>query len=238
VEYLDFARLDAVDARAFQGQKPYPFVNPEKLLTEEGYARLLDTLPDVSMFDADFGRVRKFGQDCHDRYNLEYRDGLEISEPWQDFVRELQGERYRDFLARLYGTQRFRLRFHWHYAPDGCWVSPHCDSKRKLGSHIFYLNSSRDWDCAWGGETVVLDDGGRFTHSSSPRIEDFEGSIVASCLDNRSFIFQRTAHSWHYVRPVSCPEGALRKVLIVVVDDRRPIHRLLSGRRGRTVQDY
>ncbi len=28
-------------------------------------------------------------------------------------------------------------------------------------------------------------------------------------------------NSWHYVKKVSCPEGALRKVFIVVVDDTR-----------------
>jgi len=236
--YLDFERLDRVDERAFQAQKPFPFVNPEKLLGDEGHARLLAALPDVSLFDAEFGRPRKFGQGSHDRYNLEYRDGLAIPAPWQEFIDELRGDRYRAFLARLYGTRRFRLRFHWHYAPRGCWVSPHCDSKRKLGSHIFYLNSSREWDSAWGGETVVLDDEGRFAHSSSPKVEDFHASITANCLDNRSFIFRRTAHSWHYVRPVCCPEGMLRKVFIVVADDHRPILGLLSGRRSRNVEDY
>ena len=236
--YLDYTRLDAIDAKAFQTQKPFPFVNPERFLSEDGYRRLLDSLPDVSLFDEDFGRGRKFGQECHDRYNLEYREGLEISQPWQDFIGELRGERYRAFLARLFETTRYRLRFHWHYAPRGCWVSPHCDSKRKLGSHLFYLNSSQDWDPSWGGQTVALDDGGHFDHASSPRVEDFEGSVEAECLDNKSFIFRRTPRSWHYVKQVSCPEGALRKVFIVVVDDWRLSHRLLSGRRSRTVDSY
>jgi hypothetical protein len=40
-------------------------------------------------------------------------------------------------------------------------VSPHCDSPKKLGSHIFYLNTKEDWDPSWGGETLILDDGGR-----------------------------------------------------------------------------
>ena len=238
MSYLDFERLDAIDARAFRSQKPYPFANPEKLLTDEGYRRLLGSLPDVSIFEADFGRVRKFGQECHDRYNLEHREGLDLSKPWSGFIGELRGERYRGFLARMFGQSKFRLRFHWHYAPSGCWVSPHCDSKRKLGSHLFYMNSSDDWDPAWGGQTVVLDDGGRFGHDSSPAVEDFEGSVEANCLDNRSFLFQRTAHSWHYVKKVECPEDALRRVFIVVVDDRRLVQRLLSGRRSRNVNSY
>lgn len=235
---LSFERLDAIDAEAFQNQKPFPFANPDSLLTDEGYRGLLDTLPNVSMFEEDFGRTRKFDQECHDRYNLEYRGGLAISEPWREFIAELRGERYRSFLARLYGTDRFSLRFHWHYAPNGCWVSPHCDSKRKLGSHLFYLNSSQDWDPSWGGQTVALDDGGRFGHRSSPKVEDFEGRVEAECLDNKSFIFRRTPHSWHYVKHVSCPEGALRRVFIVVVDGKRLSHRFLSGKRSRSVHSY
>ena len=85
---------------------------------------------------------------------------------------------------------------------------------------------------------VGCDDGGRFGHASSPGVEDFEGSVEASCLDNKSFIFRRTPHSWHYVKQVSCPEGALRKVFIVVVDNWRLSHRFLSGRRSRTVDSY
>ena len=77
--YLDFDRLDAIDASAFQQQQPFPFVNPEGVLTDDGYERLLGSLPDVSMFDADFGRERKFGQECHDRYNLEYREDLDLA---------------------------------------------------------------------------------------------------------------------------------------------------------------
>lgn len=101
-----------------------------------------------------------------------------------------------------------------------------------------YLNSSKDWDPAWGGQTVALDDGGRSPHDSSPRVEEFEGSVEADCLDNKSFIFRRTPHSWHYVKRVNCPEGALRKVFIVVVDDQRLSRRLLFAKRSRTVQSY
>jgi len=238
MSYLDFDRLDAIDTRAFQAQKPFPFANPGGLLHQAAYQRLLDTLPDVALFDEDFGRPRKFGQECHDRYNLEYREGVDVSTPWRDFIAELRGDRYRAFVARLFGQRRFQLRFHWHYAPTGCWVSPHCDSQRKLGSHLFYLNSSQAWDPAWGGQTVALDDGGLFSHDSGPAVGDFEGSVEAKCLDNRSFIFRRTPHSWHYVKKIQCPEGLLRKVFIVVVDDRRALQRVLSGRRTRSVDSY
>ena len=50
MRYLDVERLDAMDAAAFQNRRPYPWANPEGLLTEEGYRRLVETLPDASLF--------------------------------------------------------------------------------------------------------------------------------------------------------------------------------------------
>ena len=85
-----------------------------------------------------------------------------------------QADAYRAFLRRLLGIERFALRLHWHYTPSGCSVSPHCDARRKLGSHIFYFNTEADWDPRWGGETLLLDDGGRLHRDSSPRFEDFD----------------------------------------------------------------
>ena len=35
---------------AFRAQKPFPWINPEGLLTEEGYQRLVATLPDIYSF--------------------------------------------------------------------------------------------------------------------------------------------------------------------------------------------
>jgi hypothetical protein len=234
MRYLDFNRLDALDAHAFQHQKPYPWVNPESLLSDEGFHALLEALPDLSLFDRNFNVQRKFGQTSHDRFNLEYRDGLLLPDAWQGFINELRGDRYRDFITRLFGRGRFRLRFHWHLAPSGASVSPHCDSKRKLGSHIFYLHTSDDWEEAWGGATLVLDDNGRFSSRSNPAFEDFDSSITASCLDNRSFIFNRKGNSWHGVEEIRCPEDQMRKVFIVVIDDWGPVQRLLSGKRRKS----
>jgi hypothetical protein len=118
------------------------------------------------------------------------------------------------------------LRFHWHWATTGNSVSPHCDRKRKLGSHIFYLNTEDDWDPAWGGETIVLDDGGRFTRNSAPEFEDFDHAIHANALGNRSFIFTRLGNSWHGVEEIRCPEGAYRKVFIAVINRPRLARRV------------
>jgi hypothetical protein len=236
MSYLDYGRLDALDAAEFQARTPYPFVNPEGVLTREGYQRLLETLPDVSRFRADLGIPRSHGQQPHDRFSLDYHRGLEIPRPWEDLIAELRGKRYARFLERMLGRGRFWLSFYWHYAPAGSSVSPHCDAQRKLGSHIFYFNTAEDWDPAWGGETVLLDDGGRLSRHSAPEFSAFERKVRAQSLGNRSLIFSSTAHGWHGVEAIRCPEDRLRKVFIAVVNKASPstrflrrLHRAVAG---------
>ena len=230
MKYLDGARLDAVDAEGFRSCTPYPWVNPQDLLTERGYRELQDTLPELSSFEKVFGKQRKYGQQSHDRYALEWGPGVDVSAPWQAFIEELEGATYAAFLRRVLGVQP-DLRYHWHYTPRGCSVSPHCDSKHKLGSHLFYFNDSSGWDPTWGGETLILEDGGRLHSDSHPDFDDFERSYAANALDNHSLIFLRKGDSWHGVREITCPEGRLRKVFIVVFEKprlRRRIGRLLG----------
>jgi hypothetical protein len=215
---LNLERLEAVSAEAFQKQQPFPWANPLGLLQPGIHERLVESLPDLILFEHSVGVERKFGQSAHDRYNLEYRPEIALSEVWRQFIEELKGEAYRNFVERLYGRGSLRLRFHWHYAYAGCSVSPHCDSAQKVGSHLFYMNSSKSWDASWGGATLVLDDERRMHRSSSPDFSDFESVIASEFMDDASFIFQRTDHSWHGVQEIHCPEGAMRRVFIVVVD--------------------
>lgn len=223
LQYIDAKAMAAIDAEAFRRVDPFPWVNPAGFITAAGFARLVDNLPDVGRFTRaiDYTRQRKYGQKNHDRYVLEYLDGMDLPAPWLEFIDELRGADYRAFIGRLLGHRHFRFRFHWHYTPRACSVSPHCDSRTKLGSHIFYLNTRTDWDPAWGGETVVLDDHGRFPEDSSPAFEDFDASWAAETMDNRSLIFGRRGNSWHGVRAIDCPDGKLRKVFIVVFEDYR-----------------
>lgn len=216
--YLDYDQLNVIDPIAFQSQKPFPWINPQGLLTDEGHQRLVDTLPDVAMLEKSFGVKRWYGQQPHDRYALEYCDDLDVAEPWKEFVAELRGDRYRSFISRLMGIRRFDLSCHWHYALSGCSVSPHCDARRKHGSHVFYFNTSQDWDPAWGGQTLVLDDGGGLAHAANPEFEDLECVAASQAVGNYSLLFKRGEHSWHGVRDLHCPEGRMRKVFIVVVN--------------------
>jgi len=221
MRYLDYTKLDSLDSEAFRGTNPFPLANPEGALTHEGFARLMGSLPSTKLFTSEFGVARSHGQSPHDRMSLEYSDDLSIDRSWHDFVSELRAPRYQAFLRRMFGRRMLALTFHWHYALDGCSVSPHCDARRKVGSHLFYFNTSDDWDESWGGQTVALDDGGRFPYKSAPAFDDFDRCVDSKTLDNRSFLFARTDSSWHGVREIHCPEGAYRRVFIVVVEDKK-----------------
>lgn len=215
---LDRDRLSAIETATFRQADPYPWLNPEGLLTKQGFDLLRRNLPEIEQMKASFGRKRAHGQKPHDRYALEYRPDLDLHPAWHQFIRELNGPAYQEWLSRLFATRRFTLSYHWHYAPRGASVSPHCDAKRKLGSHIFYFNTEDEWQRDWGGQTVILDDGGRFARNSAPDFSDFERSWVADAMGNRSLLFQRQGNSWHGVQTLDCPEDRLRKVFIVVVN--------------------
>jgi hypothetical protein len=146
-------------------------------------------------------------------------------------VAEILSSEYHRFLTALFGTSSFDLRLHWHYTPTGCSVSPHCDAKRKLGSHIFYFHTAADWDPCWGGETLVLDDGGRFASDSAPRFEDFEVVASPKVMDNRSLLFAGAAIRGTEAE-LRCPSDRLRKVFIVTVEQASLAERLRTVVRG------
>ena len=230
---LDFDHLEALDPRPFQVRDPYPWLNEPGMLRDAAFRTLVAELPAIDGFERSFGVPRKHGQRPHDRYVLEWEPGLALTPAWQAFLEELQGDRYRGWLGRMIGTRFFRLHFHWHYAPAGGEVSPHCDSRLKLGSHIFYMNTHEDWCEEWGGETLVLDDGGRFDKESAPDFDEFDATFRARTLENYSLLFRRRGDSWHGVRAIRCPEDRLRKVFIVVIDDDSPWRRVKRWARGR-----
>jgi Rps23 Pro-64 3,4-dihydroxylase Tpa1-like proline 4-hydroxylase len=139
-------------------------------------------------------------------------------------------------MSRLLGVRTLEFRMHWHYAPRGSSVSPHCDSKRKLGSHIFYFNTRDEWEPAWGGETLLLDDAGAFDRTSTPDFEDFFHATPSESLGNRSLIFSSSGNAWHGVREIRCPRGRMRKVFIIVLNQRRLRTRVRDSLRGRKIQ--
>ena len=84
-------------------------------------------------------------------------------------------------------------------------------------SHLLFQHGGR-LGPRLGGETVVLDDGGRLHPRSAPPFEAFDRAFPSQSLGNRSLIFTRRGNSWHGVREIRCPEGHMRKVFIVVLN--------------------
>jgi hypothetical protein len=237
-KYLNPGQLDAIDAEGFRTRRPYPWANPENLITTEGYEALAQNLPDLSLFEKKFGYERRAAQKPHDRYSLEYTEDTPVPEPWREFIDELRSDHYRDTVARLFKVRNPEFRFHWHYAPKSCSISPHCDSGREYGSHIFYFNTEKDWDPGWGGETLVLDDGGRFDSNSAPAFEDFEQAITCRSVGNVSTLFRNGGHSWHGVRELGCPEGQMRKIFIVVINPSTLYWRVRDRVVGKSIQRF
>jgi 2OG-Fe(II) oxygenase superfamily len=220
MEYLNRESFARVSSESFRKEMPYPWVSIEDSLTPEAFDRLRETFPDVSRFDGRTG-MGHGNRDAHlGRAILSYRPGVQVPQPWKEFVAELQGGFYESFLRRLFGLapeQQPSLTAEWHYAWQGCSISPHCDARRRLGTHIFYFNTEADWDSKWGGEILILDDLRRFQSQSAPTFADLQTAAVIDPRGNGSLIFQRTDHSWHGVLPLESPPERLRKLFVVTV---------------------
>jgi len=218
MEYLNHKRMEEVSSEAFQARQPYPWVHMDGTLTPEGNERLRETLPDISLFERQVGIKRAYGQAPHDRCLLHHRPGMELTEPWKEFIAELHSDTYQGFLRRMLGPRKFIPTFEWYYAWHGCAVSPHCDAARKLATHIFYFNTETDWDPNWGGQILILDSGRRFKTHSAPSFEELGIAASVEPRGNGSLLFQRTPHSWHGVRPLQSPPGSLRKLFIITIN--------------------
>ncbi len=236
--YIDFERLESIDPIEFRSVKPYPFHNTKGLLTQSGFQSLLDNMPDIEIFEHKFGAERRAGQKPHDRYSLEYTPETPVPTPWKDFIGELCSDRYRNKIAELLDAKSIEFRFHWHYTPNGCSVSPHTDARREHGSHLFYFNSEDDWDPSWGGDTLVLDDGGRLDYNSAPPLEAFDGEIACESLGNYSSIMLRNDHAWHAVREINCPEDKMRRIFIVVVNPDNLFWKVRDKVIGKSIQRF
>ena len=243
MNYLDIEKLRSLGREEFLAAEPYPWFNPEGLLRERAYLDLLGNMPPLESFGAIFGKERRAGQTPHDRYSLEYTPQTDVPRPWREFIGELCSDAYRREIERLLGARKAEFRFHWHYTPTGCHVSPHCDARREHGSHLFYFNSAEDWDPAWGGATLILDDGGGangggLDYNSAPGLDAFAEVIETRTIGNYSCLMKRTDRSWHAVRPIQCPEGRLRRVFIVVVNPDSLFWKLRDRAIGKRIQRF
>lgn len=222
VTFLNQAVINSLEA-------PFAWREIEGCL--EGFSTLCRDFPSLALFEFHQGLVRKHGQRPHNRYYLAYESspyeepGLgrsvsseDLAPSWQEFIAELQSDlSYHRMISSLLGPEEgWQMRFAWHVGTKGSEVSPHLDGREKLATHIFYFNSSHDWDLSWGGEMLVLE--GKMVDKNNPDFEEFADITPCQIVDNRSFLFKNSPTMWHGVRPLRCPEGKYRRLFNVIFE--------------------
>jgi hypothetical protein len=224
--------LEAFDTASFTNRQPCPWSDFDGLLTDEAFDQLCKEFPSLDLFERHNGISRKDSQRPHDRYYLAFEHSLygnkkpgqvgcigigDLSPVWQQFIEELQSSPiYRRFVQQRLDAECLAIRFAWHVAGPGNDVSPHCDAASKAGTHIFYFNTSDDWDDAWGGSTLFLS--GKKTEAMNPEVSDFEQQYGFSIVNNKSMLFRNTPNAWHGVDRISCPPGKYRRIFNVIFE--------------------
>jgi hypothetical protein len=235
-EFFNLPILESFSAQEFNKTKPFPNHLFKKILLPEAFNELYNHFPCLDLFEKHVNKPRgKSGQRPHNRYYLAFEKSIyhkndqsgsgvakieQLPKVWQDFVREVQTfEPYQEFLRRSLNLDEYVIRYAWHVGETGSEVSPHCDSFDKIGTHIFYFNTSADWEVEWGGSILAL--GGKRTAKTNPDISDFETVESFDIRDNSSFLFKNTADGWHATEVLTCPPNHYRRLFNVIVQKRK-----------------
>lgn len=229
-KFLNYDLIQSFPSEQFKSKQPFPWFDFHQFLTAEGFQILYDTYPSLAMFEKHVGIERVYGQRPHDRYYLAYESSVyhgsdkkgvvkhqDLPEPWQAFIEELEtSQDYHEFICDLVGVREFEIRYAWHMGMTSSEVSPHLDGPDKISTHIFYFNTSQDWNLDWGGAILAL--GSKSTNSMNPDFTEFAEAEAVQITDNHSFLFQNTPSAWHGVKPLTCPEGYYRRLFNVIFE--------------------
>jgi hypothetical protein len=239
--FFDPHVLESLTLEEFRAREPFPWHSFDGLLTDDAFARLRADFPRRDLFEWREGLQGQHYTRPHDRWFLEYRPDepsapgsarlSDLPDVWQRFLGELQGNtHYRELVTEWLGLDEYELRLTWHLGVTGSEVSPHLDTDKKIGTHIYYFNSADDWDPAWGGNLLVLknDANGR----KDPDFSDLTQEAEVDTLGNRSFLFKNSPRSLHGVRRLECPSGRYRRLFNVCYEHppRQPQHASLAKR--------
>jgi hypothetical protein len=240
MRFIDDARSGRLDPHAFRARQPFPWASFNRFLTPEGFSALSSAFPNLDRFEKHTNIPKPYGQRPHNRYYLAYERSIyhrrvestggvvrhaDLPLAWQEFLTELEGEGYRQFLQSCLGVSGFDVRYAWHIGVAGSEVSPHVDASNKIATHIFYFNDSDEWLPEWGGETLIL--GGKRTAAMNPDFGDFDHAVSIPFLDNASLLFANAPQAWHGVRELRAPEGKHRRLFnVIVMKKPRPLARL------------
>lgn len=252
---MDAPLVNEEALRSFRGEtflakRPFPWHAFQGFLTTEGFQRLCREFPPLEFFEKHEDLPRGYSQRPHNRYYLSYETTAyhpagyqgpgvarqdQLPAGWRAFVRELEEERYRGFLQRVFGAKRLAFRYAWHVGFAGSEVSPHRDIRTKAGLHLFYFNPEGEWDPAWGGEVLLL--GRRKRPVNNPDFADFAETTQVPIVGNVSLLLRNTPEAWHGVRPLICSEGKYRRLFSVIAQRQespgRKVLRLVSRAVGR-----
>lgn len=226
--------LDGLHRERFASAKPYPWLALSACLRQDAFDALHCDFPPQRLFARHQGIAPAGILRSHDRWHLAYdptgqgpiRPGCvrstDLPPPWRAFIGALVGPAYQAWARRLFGVRHLKTRFAWHLAGAGDEVSPHLDAPRKLGTHLFYFNTTADWRPDWGGATLLL--GRPAPGVAQPDFADFASVVTVPFLDNQSLLFMNGPGAWHGVETLRSPPGQLRRLFTVVFDYPRPVH--------------
>lgn len=102
-------------------------------------------------------------------------------------------------------------------------IKPHTDAPNKLITLVLTITDSDSWDKKWGGGTEMnkpKDTSKNFNFLNDQL--DFDEVQPLNCFDfnpNQCLLFVKTFNSWHCVRPMTGPEGVLRKTLTINIEE-------------------
>ena len=230
--FINYKYLQSFNQKNFIENEPFPWYNFGSFLTQKGFQELLQNFPSLELFEKHEGLERVHGQRPHDRYYLAYKtsvyhqiehrsrgiiDHKHLPPSWQMFIKELEtSQLYQNLIKSLFEVADFQIRYAWHIGVTNSEVSPHRDGEQKIGTHIFYFNTSDDWDRSWDGSTLVL--GNKLKNVMNPNFSDFSTVIPTQFTNNHSFLFKNTPNAWHGVKPLTCPEGKYRRLFNVIFE--------------------
>jgi len=112
----------------------------------------------------------------------------------------IQSSEYKSFIKKALDCTDFKIRFDFHRTRGGLDVSPHIDSKGKIGSHLFYFMPD-EWTDEMGGKTIFYR--GKKVDRMNPEPEEFEDYTTTSVIGNRSCLFKNVKEGWHGVTQVN-----------------------------------
>jgi 2OG-Fe(II) oxygenase superfamily len=230
--FINSALLQDFTLEKFKSNEPFPWFDFHSFLTPESFSELYLDFPSFELFEKHMG-IDRNGQRPHNRYYLAYESTIydelhreagegiakkqDLPVSWQKLIDELETSViYKNFIKSTFDIQDYRVRYAWHLGFNGSEVSPHRDSPSKIGTHIFYFNTSQDWKQSWGGEVLVLGD--KLLAAENPEFEDFSKAIPVQITDNHSFLFKNNPDAWHGVKPLTCPEGKYRRLFNVIFE--------------------